>query len=174
RPHTAYSAQYDIYSGSFDALKSLTDNIIIATKLESPPLDNMSKAWRLLPGNEAKEPEASSKGVKRLIPSKKEHASGKGAKKMSIEQRIALDSTRDKRTQGHSESSTSLVESPFSLLLRMMQNREKATVVIRRRSSIRGRMHGYIKAFDKHFNLAMTDIDEEYYPNVRHNYVIFE
>ena len=32
-------------------------------------------------------------------------------------------------------------------------------------NSIRGHLDGFIRAFDKHFNLLMFDVDEEYITN---------
>lgn len=89
--------------------------------------------------------------------------------------------------------STKVAASPFIVLLNLMNNREKATIVIRNhhrydeyftsscrvtllflnvllricvfdllsRYSIRGFMHGYVKGFDRHFNIMLTDADED-------------
>jgi hypothetical protein len=139
-PRVGYNPQYDILSSSFDPLKALSDKIIIAGRVDVPPLDNMTKAWRLLPGSDttalALAEKAAIVGQKRVASSQKSVSSNPSKKVVSVENRIAADSCREDSDRGRSEDSRSdsLAVSPFSLLLQLMQNREKATIIIRRRN----------------------------------------
>lgn len=127
--HSEYNPEYDVRSSKFNAARALSDNKIIASKLDLPPLDNMSKAWRILPGSEQRAPEAPIVSAKRQLPAT-EHSP---AKREPVQTRIALDSIRSGRRSG-AHDSASLTDSPLSLLLQLMQSRDKATVVIRRRN----------------------------------------
>ena len=41
-------------------------------------------------------------------------------------------------------------------------------VVVRRNATVHGVVTGFLRAFDKHFNLLLTDVDEEYTPRRSH------
>ncbi|XP_076458124.1 uncharacterized protein LOC143291879 [Babylonia areolata] len=53
-------------------------------------------------------------------------------------------------------------EGPLSILKRSVQEKMKVRVWTRSVRNIRGVSTGYVVAFDKHFNLAMIDVDEVY------------
>ncbi|KAL4240649.1 U7 snRNA-associated Sm-like protein Lsm11 [Mactra antiquata] len=50
---------------------------------------------------------------------------------------------------------------PFSLMRRCVEERLRVIVVVRAAVAIRSRCRGYIVAFDKHFNMALMDVDEK-------------
>lgn len=51
---------------------------------------------------------------------------------------------------------------PLSVLSKCVEKRSRVKVVTRKRDGIRGSCTGIIVAFDKHWNLALIDVDETY------------
>ncbi|WAQ96124.1 LSM11-like protein [Mya arenaria] len=51
---------------------------------------------------------------------------------------------------------------PLSLLRRCMSERLKVEVMIRAAVSVRSKCRGFVAAFDKHFNMALVDVDETF------------
>ena len=51
---------------------------------------------------------------------------------------------------------------PLVVLRRCVALRKQATVWIRRADGIRGKLKGFVKVFDKHLNIVLTDASEEY------------
>lgn len=132
-----YFPEHDGQRTEFDSLKVLTDQFLIANSLDAPPVDNMSKAWSLLPETASARVEAEALAQSRrraaspLEKKDKSDANAKKDKKLPVLARIALDSCSG---QKGGSSGVSLTEAPLSLLHRMMSNREKATVVTREKS----------------------------------------
>lgn len=60
------------------------------------------------------------------------------------------------------------MDGPFTVLRRCFLERRRVVVVIRRVNSIRGTCTGYLKAFDKHMNLLLMDVDESYVTHETH------
>ena len=52
------------------------------------------------------------------------------------------------------------ISSPFHLVNDLMQKKARAQVIIRHKSGLRGVLHGYIQAADRHMNLLLIDVDE--------------
>mmetsp|Transcript_27400 Transcript_27400/g.60674 ORF Transcript_27400/g.60674 Transcript_27400/m.60674 type:complete len:89 (+) Transcript_27400:1-267(+) len=46
-----------------------------------------------------------------------------------------------------------------------MKDRVRVRIIIRRNKCLRGSMDAYVKAFDKHFNMLLSDVDEQYIVN---------
>ncbi|CAM9872686.1 unnamed protein product, partial [Ectocarpus sp. 8 AP-2014] len=51
---------------------------------------------------------------------------------------------------------------PYSLLYRLHEENRRASVMIRRVNSIRGTCTGLVRAFDRHMNLLLVDVRENY------------
>lgn len=60
------------------------------------------------------------------------------------------------------------MDGPFTVLRRCFLERRRVVVVLRRVNSIRGTCAGYLKAFDKHMNLVLLDVDETYVSRETH------
>ncbi|XP_046552521.1 U7 snRNA-associated Sm-like protein LSm11 [Haliotis rubra] len=56
----------------------------------------------------------------------------------------------------------SFISGPLSILRRCVQEKLQTYIWTRSACSVRGILRGYVIAFDKHFNLAMIDVDEVY------------
>lgn len=52
-------------------------------------------------------------------------------------------------------------QGPLSLLRRCVEDRLRVVVVVRAAVAVRSRCRGYVVAFDKHFNIALMDVDEK-------------
>jgi len=56
----------------------------------------------------------------------------------------------------------SLKDGPYSVLFKCFKSNEKVSVMVRRVNSIRGVCTGYLKAYDRHMNLVLYDVEEKY------------
>ena len=54
------------------------------------------------------------------------------------------------------------LEGPVTVLEKGMKSKSKVLVVTRHKNGIRGVCSGYIEAFDKHHNIVLRDVDEQY------------
>ncbi|RLN51853.1 hypothetical protein BBJ28_00016321 [Nothophytophthora sp. Chile5] len=63
---------------------------------------------------------------------------------------------------------------PFMVLRRCFLERTRVLVVVRRVNSVRGTCTGFLKAFDKHMNLVLLDVSQEYVPLTTHERLLRE
>lgn len=155
----AFDLRTDIYSELFDAEFVFANNQILAPIVNVPPLDNISRCLHLLPGYNVPKGYivARCAAVKPSAPAQK----SKQEASKHILLRIAENSSESYHFVDESTGSEIEKESPLALLFQCMQQKVRVRIILRRAEGIRGSMDGYIRAFDRHFNLLMTDVDEE-------------
>lgn len=150
----SFDPRIDVYNTSFDPDYVLANSQLLAPIMNVPPHDNISKCIHLLPGYVV---------PKRYIRDNKptphvQKVNPDQTTSKNILQRIAEASST------FADNSTGNVvekDSPLSLLFDCMKQKVRVRIIIRRANGVRGSVDGYIRAFDKHFNLLLTDVDEE-------------
>ena len=138
----------DFTSSSFNpiaALRSKVDPVTIIPDKTAPLLDNISKARMLLPEGDPL----------RLLPRKRAKLESNAFDKAKAK-RCVFDMIAENIRNG-----------PFSLLWKCMTTKKRVRVLIRHANCVRGTLSGYVKAFDKHFNLILTDADEYFTSRMR-------
>lgn len=122
------------------------------------PLDNLNKCRRILPSDV---PESLANAPVRGPRSQESIAAQQRAKARTslllekaaerARQAKVLDTIADKIRQG-----------PLGLLVRCYEERARIQVWTRHTHGIRGTMVGFVRALDKHFNMVLHDVDEQY------------
>ncbi|UIZ29593.1 hypothetical protein KXD40_002908 [Peronospora effusa] len=146
----------DLRSAEFDALKALQAPTKLL-KLPVPtsyPLDNIQKCRHLLPESDVNYQSL----VSRL---KKSRVSATEVKAAMMKKTIEKTSP-----SLFEQLADTYVDGPFRVLRRCFLERMKVFVVIRRVNSVRGTCFGFLKAFDKHMNLVLLDVMQEF---ISHN-----
>eukprot|EP01041_Mallomonas_annulata_P005104 gene5104-10217_t len=140
-----YDKALDIRSQEFNAEKAFAEKHIISSIGELQPYDNITK-------------------VKHLVfkEDKSQDTCIKTESVLPVSQQPSLLLPTSNNNTRNKEESISLSDSPFALLHLLMKDKVKVRIIIRRLNSLRGTVEGYLRAFDKHFNLVLTDVDERY------------
>lgn len=167
----SYNESYDVYSTNFNAGTAFTANCHYLT----PP----GAARALVYDNMAKIKHLVFKDVKEFVVPDRSYVDGVKAKQKANE---ALKRTRktpffqeliDKVMQLPSSSSSSSSKgiegmldaerehhSPYRVIGDCIRKKSRATIVVRRKSGIKGVLTCYIKAADRHMNMLLADVDE--------------
>lgn len=159
-PIQPYDSRIDVYSSSFDADHVLSSTLSIS-HIKAVPLDNLSRY--LLPNENrklvqyVKSSSLETDSITENVELKTKEAS------THLFDVIALSSIKDRF------NSSSSIDSPMVLLYKCMNERIRVRIIIRRNNSIRGSLEAYIRAFDMHFNMLLSDVDEEYITNKQRN-----
>ena len=142
--------QLDLSSDSFDPLESIYGSNDLPDP-SAPILDNVEAFIKKMEGkgraiNKKKpdQPEASTSFTRRFTADQMP-VPGKRRPTKNIK------TFMDKQTKG-----------PFSALQKCVQEGRKIKVSTRKLNGVRGTCIGILVAFDKHWNLAMQDVDETY------------
>uniref|UniRef100_A0AAV1TPP4 Sm domain-containing protein n=1 Tax=Peronospora matthiolae TaxID=2874970 RepID=A0AAV1TPP4_9STRA len=160
----ATASPLDVRSGQFDAGRALAAR---KEQLELPvttvfPLDNIQKCRYLLPESDSnrqtlhvkrkKSRPLTAANVREVAPVKKTG----GPAVPSLFEQLA----------------DTYMDGPFRVLRRCFFERRKVFVVLRRVNSVRGTCCGFLKAFDKHMNLVLLDVTQEFLPHCTHEKVL--
>ncbi|KAG0504133.1 hypothetical protein KC19_8G075200 [Ceratodon purpureus] len=157
-PAPSPSPCLDFFSLDFDALAALRTEGLQPPNPRVRPLDNLNKCRRILPSDV---PESLINAPVREPRSQESIAAQQRAKARTslilekaaerARQARVLDTIVDKLRQG-----------PLGLLVRCYEERARIQVWTRHTHGIRGTMVGFVRAVDKHFNMVMHDVDEQY------------
>lgn len=144
----------DFRSKHFDALKVFQTPRKLLT-LPAPtayPLDNIQKCRHLLPKSD----------INRQILTARPKKASLSAAEAKV---VAIKKTSASAAPSLFEQlADTYLDGPFCVLRRCFLERLRVLVVIRRINSVRGTSSGFLKAFDKHMNLVLLDVTQEYIP----------
>ncbi|EEY61188.1 uncharacterized protein PITG_01440 [Phytophthora infestans T30-4] len=154
----ATDSPLDFRSAQFDALKALQTP---KQQLKLPvvaayPLDNTQKCRHLLPESDVNRQTL----VARL---KKANPSAAEAKAVAVK-KVPAPATPSLFEQ----LAETYLDGPFRVLRHCFLERMRVFVVIRRVNSVRGTCSGFLKAFDKHMNLVLLDVTQDFIPLSTH------
>ena len=149
--------QLDLSSDSFNALESIYGENDVPDP-SAPVLDNVDAFISQLEGRAN-----ASSGGKSKADQKKNETSAKpttSSRRFTAEQMPVQGNRRTpKNLLTFMEKQT---DGPLSALQNCVQNRTKIKVSTRKLNGIRGTCVGFLVAYDKHWNLAMIDVDETF------------
>ncbi|KAG2788134.1 hypothetical protein Pcac1_g2694 [Phytophthora cactorum] len=148
----ATDSPLDFRSAQFDALKVLQTpkqqlKLPVATAY---PLDNIQKCRHLLPESDANRQTLVAR-PKKASPSAAETKAA-SVKKAPASATLSL----------FDQLADTYLDGPFRVLRHCFLERMRVFVVIRRINSVRGTCSGFLKAFDKHMNLVLLDVTQEF------------
>eukprot|EP01112_Ceratiomyxa_fruticulosa_P013724 TRINITY_DN3876_c0_g1_i2.p1 TRINITY_DN3876_c0_g1~~TRINITY_DN3876_c0_g1_i2.p1 ORF type:complete len:208 (+),score=39.87 TRINITY_DN3876_c0_g1_i2:223-846(+) len=158
--------QLDFLSEHFDPALALKQQPPLATPVKVKPLDNLNKCRFLLPPSDPnhkslgkpKENQSSMGKKKEEWEIKKEEIDKKRAEMIiAIQQRAPVVDYRnvlEKIANRHAVG-------PLSVLHRCFVSKSRIRVWIRSIKAIKGILVGFLRAFDRHMNLVLLDVDEE-------------
>ncbi|TYZ67028.1 hypothetical protein PybrP1_011698 [[Pythium] brassicae (nom. inval.)] len=144
------TSSLDFRSESFDPLRALLSANALPGLERTQPLDHLLKCRHLLP-------ESDPHYQKLVVHVKKSAAGDAGASS-----KAAAAKRNDAVPTLFERLADTYMDGPFTVLRRCFLERRRVVVVVRRVNSIRGTCAGYLKAFDKHMNLVLLDVDERY------------
>lgn len=156
--HVSASGVLNFFSPDFDALKALHTKDLAPPNPRVRPLDNLSSCRRILP---EEIPESIINAPPKVPRSAESILAQERAKahKSTILQKAA---ERERRIKIFDKIAEKLKNGPVGLLAECYQHKLKVKVWTRHTHGVRGSLTGYLLAFDKHLNLVLRDIDEEY------------
>jgi small nuclear ribonucleoprotein (snRNP)-like protein len=141
----------DVYSAEFDPVKALNANVIPLPCPSEKSLDRLYKYRRLLP---------------------KEHPDynanvSLGKIDVSEKNKKRIEKKRAEMKNNKTESfiniiSNSFENGPLSILKRCFLEQRRVKLWIRRLNGIKGTCEGYLEAFDRHFNVVLSDVNEDF------------
>lgn len=148
----------DFFSADFDALAALRTEGLQPPNPRVRPLDNLNKCRRILP---ADVPESLANAPIREPRSQESIAAQQRAKARTT---LVLEKAAERARQAKilDTIADKLREGPLGLLVRCCEERLRIQVWTRHTHGIRGTMVGFVRAVDKHFNMVMHDVDEQY------------
>ncbi|KAG4053970.1 hypothetical protein PC123_g10889 [Phytophthora cactorum] len=114
------------------------------------PLDNIQKCRHLLPESDANRQTLVAR-PKKASPSAAETKAA-SVKKAPASATLSL----------FDQLADTYLDGPFRVLRHCFLERMRVFVVIRRINSVRGTCSGFLKAFDKHMNLVLLDVTQEF------------
>jgi len=142
----------DFLSADFDPDAALTDPSVVPPLPHVDPLDNVSMCKKLLPNYVA--PNARKSESAKLQSEKYKHRALQPKLQAGETWKRFLASIHAKIHK----------DSPLACLKEAVRSGAPYKVWIRRRATMRSTLTGTIRAFDKHWNLIMADVLEEYAP----------
>ncbi|EGZ16918.1 hypothetical protein PHYSODRAFT_377272, partial [Phytophthora sojae] len=165
KPQPTVNSPLDFRSAQFDALKALQApkkllNLPVATAY---PLDNIQKCRHLLPESDASRQTLVTR-PKKASPSVAEAKAAVTKKTSAVTATPSL----------FEQLADTYLEGPFRVLRRCFLERMRVFVVVRRVNSVRGTCSGFLKAFDKHMNLVLLDVTQEFVPHNTHERLLRE
>eukprot|EP00250_Pteridium_aquilinum_P029773 c40102_g1_i1 orf=210-944(+) len=156
--HVSALGSLDFFSPDFDALKALHAKDLAPPNPRVRPLDNLSSCRRILP---EEIPESIINAPAKVPRSAESILAQERAKahKSTILQKAA---ERERQVKIFDKIAEKLKHGPVGLLAECYQHKLRVKVWTRHTHGVRGSLTGFLLAFDKHLNLVLRDIDEEY------------
>lgn len=88
-------------------------------------------------------------------------------REMAQAEAAAREARRPPKVPFADKLAASFVDGPLSVLRRCFEGRVRVRVAVRRATGMRGVLRGFVKAFDRHWNVVLVDVHREEWTVVR-------
>lgn len=148
----------DFFSPEFDALEALRTKDLIPPNPRVRPLDNLNTCRRILPKEVAQAIVNIQPKPPRSLESISAQERAKARKSLILQKAVE----RARQVKIFDKIAQNLKNGPLGLLTECYNQQVQIKVWTRHSHGVRGSLIGFLSAFDKHFNMVLHDIDEEY------------
>eukprot|EP00741_Cyanophora_paradoxa_P012480 tig00020610_g12059.t1 len=156
-PGSARDPSLDLSSDELDPLRALYEPGVAVPCPEEQPLDNLTRCRPLLPASDADWSDGRTLEQSEAARAKREAEAA--AKKEARDAEAALIA---ERTGVVDKIAASFKTGPLSLVRKFFERRVRVKIWVRRMKTVRGTLVGYIRAFDRHLNMVLADVEEEW------------
>ncbi|KAI5054921.1 hypothetical protein GOP47_0030066 [Adiantum capillus-veneris] len=152
------SGSLDFFSPDFDPLKALHARDLLPPNPRVRPLDNLSSCRRILPEEVPESIINAPAKAPRSVESIQAQERAKAHKSVLLQKAAE----RERQVKIFDKIAEKSKHGPLGLLAECYQCKLRIKVWTRHTHGVRGTLIGFLIAFDKHLNLVLRDIDEEY------------